>query len=156
VLVLEDGQRTGDLSTTGADHAIGIDPISVERIEVVRGPAGLMYGSNALGGVINVVREDVPRTLPETVSGGLSLQGESANRGVAGGAALLVPHGRVAVRADLSGRSARDMRTPLGRLPSSGIDSFSGGFGLSRISTWGYFGASVRENDLDYGVPGEF
>lgn len=156
VLVLEDGHRTGDLSTTGADHAIGIDPISVERIEVVRGPAGLMYGSNALGGVINVVREDVPRTLPETVSGGLSLQGESANRGIAGGAAILVPHGRVAVRADLSGRTAGDIRTPLGRLPSSGLDTFTGGFGLSRINTWGYFGASVRQHDLDYGVPGEF
>ncbi len=156
VLVLEDGQRTGDLSTTGADHAVGIDPISVERIEIVRGPAGLMYGSNALGGVINVVREEVPRTLPETVSGGVSLQGESANRGAAGGAAILVPHGRMAVRADISGRTAQDIRTPLGPLPSSGISSFSGGLGLSRIQSWGYFGAAVRENDLDYGVPGEF
>jgi iron complex outermembrane recepter protein len=65
VLVLEDGQRTGDLSTTAPDHAVSIDPIGAQRIEVVRGPAGLIYGSNALGGVINVIREDVPRSMPD-------------------------------------------------------------------------------------------
>jgi iron complex outermembrane receptor protein len=63
VLVLEDGNRTGDLSSSGSDHAVGVDPIGAERIEVVRGPAGLLYGSNALGGVINVIREEIPRPM---------------------------------------------------------------------------------------------
>lgn len=156
VLILEDGQRTGDLATTGADHAVSIDPITAQRIEIVRGPAGLMYGSNALGGVINVVREEVPRTLPETVSGGASLQGESVNQGVGAAAAAVVPHGRFAVRADGSGRTSGDVRTPLGDLPSTGLESYSGSVGLSRIATWGYAGAAFRDYHLDYGVPGEF
>jgi iron complex outermembrane recepter protein len=156
VLVLEDGQRTGDLATTGADHAITIDPITAQRIEVVRGPAGLMYGSNALGGVINVVREEVPRTLPEAATGAVSLQAETVNAGISGGASVLIPHGRVALRGEISGRTAGDTQTPLGVLPSTQVQAFSGSAGASYISTWGFFGAAFRGMDLDYGVPGEF
>ncbi|HUE95242.1 MAG TPA: TonB-dependent receptor, partial [Longimicrobiaceae bacterium] len=156
VLILEDGQRTGDLATTGGDHAVTIDPITALRVEIVRGPAGLMYGSNALGGVINVVREEVPRALPETVSGGASVQVESVSEGIAAAGAVTVPHGRIAVRAEVSGRRAGDVRTPLGELSSSGVRSVNGSVGVSRIATWGYYGASLRDYQLDYGVPGEF
>ncbi|MEX2582406.1 MAG: TonB-dependent receptor [Gemmatimonadota bacterium] len=156
VLVLEDGQRTGDLATTGGDHAVSIDPMTAQRVEIVRGPAGLMYGSNALGGVINVVREEVPRTLPEATSGIASVQGESVNGGVAAGAGVLTAVGRVGLRAELSGRSAGDTSTPLGDLPSSDLRGFGGSLGASVITSWGYAGTAVRLNDLEYGVPGEF
>jgi iron complex outermembrane recepter protein len=156
VLVLEDGQRTGDLSTTAADHAVMIDPFTARRVEIVRGPAGLMYGGNALGGVINVVREEVPKTLPETIAGAIGLQAESVSRGYAGGASLLVPHGSLALRAEISGRTAGDTRTPLGPLPETDIASYGGSIGLSRIASWGYLGAAYRHNDLTYGVPGQF
>ena len=156
VLVLEDGQRTGDLSTTAADHAVTIDPITVQRIEVVRGPAGLLYGSNALGGVVNVVREEVPRSVPESVAGTFSVQGETVNGGVAGGGTIVVPHGGLAVRGELSGRTASDTRTPAGSLEGSEIQGYGGGFGASWVASWGFFGAAVRDQALDYGVPGEF
>jgi iron complex outermembrane recepter protein len=156
VLVLEDGQRTADLSTTGADHAVMIDPLTAKRIEVVRGPAGMLYGSNALGGVINVVREDVPRTLPEGLSGAVSMQVESVNRGLTGGAALLMPHGNLALRGELSGRTAGDTHTPEGVLPSTDLRAHNGGLGASWIASWGFVGASFRDYGLDYGVPGEF
>ena len=58
VLVLQDGLRVGDLSSMSADHAVAVDPLTVQRIEVVRGPMSLLYGSSALGGVVNVVRQD--------------------------------------------------------------------------------------------------
>ncbi len=58
ILVLEDGERVGDVSSGSADHAVSVEASSARRIEVVRGPAALFYGSNALGGVVNVVRED--------------------------------------------------------------------------------------------------
>jgi len=156
VLVLEDGQRTGDLATTGADHAITIDPLTAQRVEVVRGPAGLMYGSNALGGVINVIREEVPRTLPEGPTGVASVQGETVNSGLSAGASVLIPHGRIAVRGELSGRMAGDTRTPQGVLPSTEMRSYSGSLGASHIATWGFVGASFRSFDLEYGVPGQF
>jgi iron complex outermembrane recepter protein len=156
VLVLEDGHRTGDLYATASDHAVSIDPLTAERIEVLRGPAALLYGSSALGGVVNVIREDVPRSLPERPSGTFSLQGESVNRGATAGVAALVPVGRVAIRAEASGRQAGDTRTPLGTLESTGIEGFNVAGGVSAVSSWGYAGVAYRENRLDYGVPGEF
>jgi iron complex outermembrane recepter protein len=156
VLVLEDGHRTGDLYATASDHAVSIDPLTAERIEVLRGPAALLYGSSALGGVVNIIREDVPRSLPERASGTFSLQGESVNRGATAGVAALVPVGRIAIRAEASGRQAGDTRTPLGTLESTGIEGFNLAGGLSAVSSWGYAGVAYRENRLDYGVPGEF
>jgi iron complex outermembrane recepter protein len=84
VLVLEDGLRTGDIATTAPDHAVTVEPATARRIEVIRGPAGLLYGSNTLGGVVNVVREDVPREIPSAPRWQLSSFGESVNRGVGG------------------------------------------------------------------------
>ncbi len=55
VLIMEDGVRTGDLSSQSGDHGVTIDPAGLERIEVVKGPATLLYGSNAVGGVVNAV-----------------------------------------------------------------------------------------------------
>src|SRR5688572_21955606 len=81
VLVLQDGERTGDLSSTSADHALSVDPLAAQRIEVVRGPASLLYGNNALGGVVNVISTDIPTTIPGQTSGFLALQGESVNPG---------------------------------------------------------------------------
>lgn len=63
ILVLQDGQRTADLSGSADDHGVTIDPLAAQRIEVVRGPAALLYGNNALGGVVNVIAGDLPTTL---------------------------------------------------------------------------------------------
>jgi iron complex outermembrane recepter protein len=156
VLVLEDGLRTGDVATTAADHAIAIEPLTAERIEVVRGPAGLLYGSNALGGVINVIRDEVPRTLPERLSGMLSLQVESVNRGGSGGGFVLLPIGHIALRGELSGRMAGETRTPLGVLPSTDMRGFNAGVGASWIGSGSFFGAAIRDYGLTYGVPGTF
>jgi iron complex outermembrane recepter protein len=156
VLMLEDGHRTGDIATTSADHAITIDPLSAKRIEVVRGPAGLLYGSNALGGVINVIREEVPRTLPDRVTGTVSAQAESVNDGFTGGGSLLAPLGPFAVRAEASGRTSGVTRTPLGPLESTEMNGHNVAVGASWIHPSGFAGISLRDNGMHYGVPGEF
>jgi iron complex outermembrane recepter protein len=156
VVMLEDGHRTGDLYSTGSDHAVTVEPLTVERIEVLRGPAALLYGSSALGGVVNVIREDVPRSLPERLAGTASLQLESVNRGASAGVAGWLPMGRLSVRGEASGRHAGDTRTPLGVLESTGIEGYTLGAGASLITSWGFVGAAAREARMDYGVPGEF
>ena len=79
VLLLEDGQRVGDVSNSGPDHATALDPASARRIEVVRGPGALLYGSNALGGVVNVIREEVPRDVVHDLHGTATLQNRTVN-----------------------------------------------------------------------------
>jgi iron complex outermembrane receptor protein len=156
VLMLEDGFRTGDVATTAADHAVTIDPLSAERIEVVRGPAGLVYGASTIGGVINVVREEIPRARPERIRGTATFQAESVNRGATAGASVLAPLGPLALRAEYVGRTAGDTRTPLGMLPFTDLDGYTAGAGASWTGSAGYAGISVRDYASFYGVPGTF
>jgi iron complex outermembrane receptor protein len=156
VLVLEDGERTGDIAGSAADHGVMVEPLTAERMEVVRGPASLLYGSNALGGVVNVIREEVPRSLPDRLTGGVSVQGESVSRGVASGGSVLGGAGPWALRAELAGRRAGDTRTPLGELPSTELRSHSAALGASRVGSDGFAGAAVRDYAIRYGVPGTF
>ncbi len=62
VLILEDGQRIGDLSSQSGDHGVIVNPAGASKIEVVRGPATLLYGSNAIGGLVNVISDTIPTT----------------------------------------------------------------------------------------------
>ncbi|VVT18801.1 Iron complex outermembrane recepter protein [Sphingomonas sp. EC-HK361] len=65
IRVLTDGIGSIDVSNTSVDHAVIIDPLLAERVEVLRGPAALLYGSSATGGVVNVIDTRIPRTMPE-------------------------------------------------------------------------------------------
>ncbi|MBX9814437.1 MAG: TonB-dependent receptor [Sphingomonas sp.] len=72
IRVLTDGIGSIDVSNTSVDHAVVINPLLAERIEVLRGPVALLYGSSAAGGVVNVIDTRIPRRLPENaVSGDL-------------------------------------------------------------------------------------
>jgi len=162
VLVLEDGQRTGDIATTAPDHAVTIDPMTARRVEVIRGPAGLLYGSNSLGGVVNVVRDDVPAERAQRrLSGVLSGQGESVNNGGVAQATLRGGAGALAWRIGGSWRTAGDTRAPAGRLPFSDLRGYDVGAGASLVDVttgWGVWriGAAVRDVASSYGVPGSF
>lgn len=156
ILILEDGQRPGDLSATSSDHAVAIEPLSARRIEVVRGPMSLLYGSSALGGVINIVREAIPSTLPNEAHGVISVQGASVNSGVSGGGFINLGLGPVAVRAEATGRTNGDLSTPAGDvLDTDGrVADLSLGVGLPRDH--GFMGGAYRYYTNDYGVPGGF
>ena len=97
IVVLQDGERAGDLSSTSSDHGLTVDPLGAQRIEVVRGPASLLYGNNALGGVVNVISSDIPTAVPGHRERYLATQGESVNPGGALFAGLTLPVGKHAV-----------------------------------------------------------
>ena len=153
LLVIEDGERTGDLSGTSSDHAVAIEPMTTERIEVVRGPRTLLYGSNALAGVVNVVRGYVPSERPDGFGGSVTYQGESVNRGLSGGLTLEQPLGPLALRFDSSLRNADDIATPHGVLANTDIRTGNASVGLSLVRPWGHVGASGSLYDSDYGIP---
>ena len=154
LLVLEDGERTGDLSASSSDHAVAIEPLTTERIEVVRGPRTLLYGSNALAGVVNVVRGYVPSVhRSEGLGGSFTWQGESVNGALGAGLSLEHPLGPMALRADGSWRNASDIATPRGVLPNTDIRTGNASAGISLVRSWGHAGVSGSLYDSDYGIP---
>jgi iron complex outermembrane receptor protein len=155
LLILEDGGRTGDLSATASDHALAIDPMTAEHIELIRGPSALIHGSNTLGGVINVIRGQITRDMPDHIHMSGSVQGESVNTGYAAGMRAYGPlSDNFAFRVDGSLRDNRDISTPAGTLENTDITTFNGSLGLSYIRPWGMIGISGNLMDTKYGVPG--
>jgi iron complex outermembrane receptor protein len=156
IIALEDGARTGDLSSTSGDHAVAVDPTSAKRIEVVRGPMSLLYGSSALGGVVNVVREEIPEALPEHMHGLGTLAGGSVDRAGSGSGSLTTRFEKLALRGEGSFRRSDDVRTPLGALPNTDGRMYSVGGGAALVDGWGHGGIAYRYYDNEYGIPGGF
>jgi iron complex outermembrane recepter protein len=157
LLVLENGGRTGDLSQTSSDHALVIDPLNADRLEILRGPEALVFGSNTLGGAINVVQESILSSVPDRLHASFSAQGQSVSSGWALGAGLSVPLGsKWAVRISASQRQGNDVNTPEGRLRNTDLQTATGSMGLSRVFKKGYVGASGSFYESGYGIPGGF
>ncbi|MFN7920616.1 MAG: TonB-dependent receptor [Bryobacteraceae bacterium] len=155
VLVLEDGVRTGTLSSQSGDHGEPIDPNQVERLEVVRGPATLLYGSNAIGGVINAVSpEHELHEKPHAGWSGSVSATAGSNNGQAGtGAALRYGAGNWTVFGGGSGMRSGDYHTALGEVPNSASYLTNGRIGVGRFSERGSFALSYSRQDGRYGVP---
>ncbi len=156
VRVQENGIGSHDVSTISEDHAVPIDPFSADRIEVVRGPATLRYGSGAIGGVVAVENQRIPTFVPPMgisaeVLGSLSSVDDGrdgAFRATAGAAGF-------AVHADAFRRKADDYETPRGTQRNSFVDNEGFGVGASHVWSDGFIGLSVSRVDSLYGVPGE-
>ena len=116
VRILENGLDTGDVSSIGPDHAVAIDPLTAEQVEVVRGPATVLWGSNAIGGVVNVLDGRVPdRPADGSVTGEVQLEyGSNADK-VAGAAKLDGGDGKWAWHVDLYARDQSDYDSPAQR-----------------------------------------
>jgi len=154
--LLEDGVATGDLSATSSDHAVAIDPMNAERVEIVQGPQSLLYTANALGGVVNVVRHRIANTMPDRFHGMASVQGESVNSGYGGGLTASIPIGPVALQIDASGRRADDITTPSGTLDNTDFASHNGSLGASAFVPCDVVGAAAGLMRSRYGIPGGF
>ena len=113
VAVLTDGIGSIDASNTSADHAVTIDTLTVERIEVLRGPAVLLFGGQAVGGAVNALDKRIPRSIPDEDIHIDALAGYgSAARDWSGGASIDMPlTERVIVHLDGSYRNSDDMRS---------------------------------------------
>jgi iron complex outermembrane recepter protein len=113
VRVLTDGIGTLDLSSSGPDHAVAINPLTAERIEVLRGPSALLFGSSAIGGVVNVIDTRIPRRVPQNVVGVDALvgYGSAANERMANGSLDVPVAGHVVFHIDGNWTKTDDLRT---------------------------------------------
>lgn len=159
VLVLQDGQRAADLAGSADDHGVTIDPLAAQRVEVVRGPATLLYGNNALGGVVNVISGDVTGGMPLRPQFTFAAQTESAQPGGAVSARGAAPLGESwSVTARAGGRWTGDMRIgddpELGsRLRNTDARSWNGALSLSHMASSWNGSLAVRAYDFAYGLP---
>ncbi|MEO5818855.1 MAG: TonB-dependent receptor [Gemmatimonadaceae bacterium] len=155
ILVLQDGNRTADLSSAAPDHGVSMDPLTAERIEVVRGPASLLYGNSALGGVINVISNDIPSSIPNHVDGFFAGQTESATPGAAVAAGANVPMGQhLSLVLRGGARHADDLRQGGGApLANTFYRNYYGNAGLGFGGDNANGGAVFREYRFNYGLP---
>jgi iron complex outermembrane receptor protein len=153
VLILQDGQRMGDVSSQSGDHGVTVNPAAAQRIEVVRGPATLLYGANAIGGLVNIITEDIPTRPVEGASGNVTFDLGTAAKEAAGAADVRVGNGTFALHAGGGGRRSGDVDTPGGEVENSQSRNGFGNLGVAWTGQRGYFGASYGYDDTKYGIP---
>jgi iron complex outermembrane receptor protein len=156
VRIQENGIGSGDVSALSEDHAVTIDPFAAERMEVIRGPATLRYGSQAIGGVVAVENERIPTAIPRggfsgEIRGGLT----SVDEGRDGAIKATAGAGNFAIHADAFARGTEDYEAPLGVEPNTFVDSNGFSVGTSLVGTDGFLGVAFVRLDSLYGIPGE-
>ncbi|MGO4304525.1 TonB-dependent receptor [Cupriavidus sp. RAF12] len=177
IKVLQNGGSTLDASTLSYDHAVPIDPLVAEKIEVVRGPAALMYGGSALGGVVNVIDNRIPRDPITGVSGATDVSGTiGGDKGRNASGLIEAGNGKFAVHADAFVRQTSDLRIPgfarsgnlratqplpegeteaYGKIPNTNAHQEGGSMGGSYTWADGFVGANYSTYRNDYGTPAE-
>ena len=181
VRILTDGIGSFDVSNTSVDHAVAINPLTADRIEVLRGPAALPYGSSAIGGVVNVIDSRIPRRVPDEPIhiDGIATYGSAAHERTGSGEIeapigdkfvvhfdgsysrsgdldtgnyILTPALRAQAAAS-SDPEIRDLASLRGKLPNSGARTWEVAGGAALITDGGNLGFSVAHTDNFYGVP---
>jgi iron complex outermembrane receptor protein len=165
VRVLGNGGAALDAATLSFDHAVPIDPLVVDRIEVLRGPAALLYGGNAIGGVVNAMDNRIPRQAVKGVSGTAEVRAGGAERERGGAAVIEGGNDAIAWHVDAFGRDTEDVcvpdhvpvvdGTPLeptDRVRNSSSRAQGGAIGASVFFDRGQTGLSVDTYESNYGV----
>ncbi|MBX3749748.1 MAG: TonB-dependent receptor [Opitutaceae bacterium] len=179
--VLENGLGAIDASATSPDHAVSLDPLLIERVEVVRGPSALLYGGNAVGGVVNVITHRIHSALPDRpFQARAEVRTGSADDSLTSGVVLDGAAGRIAWHVDGYVRDTGDVAIPgfaesarrraaetaeaaehgeeapaeiAGHIPNTALRNDGGAFGLSFIGERGFVGLAYSGHNSRYGVP---
>lgn len=174
IRIMQNGVGTLDVSALSPDHATAVEPLVVDRIEVVRGPAALMYGGAAVGGVVNTLDNRIPQFSINGYTGRAEPRIGGAANERSGAALLEAGNGLVALHADIASRKTDDLRIPgfarsnrqraldgptveqpKGRLSNSSSSSDSGAVGASLTLDEGYLGLSYSDLKANYGTVAE-
>jgi iron complex outermembrane receptor protein len=148
VLVLADGQRLEN-SQWGDEHGPQVEAGEAERVEVIRGPASVLYGSDALGGVVNVITPPLPDAIGRSafMDGRVLASYGTNNEQPDGTLSLEGATGALGFRGSLTGRTSSDIETPVGELFNSGGRTWNGSGTLGYRGSFGAVSASYTHRD---------
>jgi iron complex outermembrane receptor protein len=155
VAIMKDGMPTGTLSSQSGDHGETLNTLNLERLEIVKGPETLLYGSTAMGGVVNAItpRNETHEHPHPGVSGYLTGMGGSAN-GLGGGAAgVQFGAGNWLLWGDVGGQRTSDYNTPIGEIFNSATHGTNGSGGFGRYTARNFFNFSFATEDSVYFIP---
>ncbi len=175
--IVENGIGSNGASDLGEDHFVPIDPLSTNQVEVIRGPATLRYGSQAIGGVVSASNNRIPDALPCSAVPTMQTYGynvktpqlaasnpcvgfeartalSSVDLGREGAVLLDAGGGNFAIHADAFARKTEDYRIPGGTQKNTATDSNGASIGGSYIFTGGFVGAAISQNNSIYHIPG--
>jgi iron complex outermembrane receptor protein len=169
VRMLQNGTDTFDVSAQSEDHAVPIDPLMIDRIEVLRGSSALLHGGSAIGGVVNVIDRSIPTSPYSSPGASLRSSYNSVNEGWNYGATAFGSSDKLSFQINGSKRDYKDYDTPTfllenhdteemeahNKVENSYGDSSSFGLGGSYMLDSGYAGLSFSSYESTYGVPGE-
>ena len=164
VRMLDNGVGSLDASNVSPDHGVSVEPLLVDRIEVLRGPATLLYGSSAVGGVVNVIDNRIPTIAPTAaLSGRSEVRYESAARERTGVLSALAGNSGFGLHVSGLKTETDDVAIPgyadpanpadHGRLVNSARSTESASVGLTRFGAVGHVGVAFSAYDTFYGVP---
>jgi len=157
IRIQENGLASHDVAELSEDHGIPIDPLAAQGIEVIRGPATLRYGSQAIGGVVSILNNRIPSEAPEqSFSGEVYGAYNTVDDGYETSALVDFGSGNFAGHVDAFYRDADDYDIPSGSGTQENTFNESTGFsaGGSFLFDQGYIGASVSYFESEYGIPG--
>jgi len=151
----ENGIGSADMANLGEDHAVAIDPLAAQSVEVIRGPGTLRYGAQAIGGVVSASNNRIPTAIPKNgiafeARGGLN----SVSDGRDGAVQLDTGGGNIAIHADAYARQAGDYRIPGGVQANSSYRAEGHAIGGSYIFDRGFVGMSFQDTAMTYFIPG--
>lgn len=174
VRIMQNGIGILDASSLSFDHAVGTDPLIIEQIDVVRGPAALLYGGSAMGGVVNAIDHRIPKEQLDGITGRAETRFGGADNTRNGAAVIDIGNGQIAIHADAYTRETSDLDIPgyavsrrkseqaggplrenRGKLVNSSAKGDGGALGAALTFDNGYIGTSFSTMNNNYGVVAE-
>ena len=155
VRIQENGIVNGGVSDLGEDHAVPVNPLNASRIEVIRGPATLRYGSGAIGGVVSAENNQVPTFIPARgITGQVTTGYTTVDNGRLGAASVDAGANGIAVHADGFATATDSYAIPGGIQRNSATETQGGSVGISAIGDRGFLGISYSHFNALYQIPG--
>ena len=152
-LLTNDGSESGDLSQSSIDHVITLDISEVNKVELIRGPKSLVYGLNAIGGVVNTSLVGSPNIRVDKFQRKFSIGLDRFNRGIHGDMMFYVPIANNQMNIFLSNRQTDNEKSSLGILDNTQSNTFNYKLGFTHYLKDAYLNLILQNFNMDYGIP---